>query len=220
MLTVLVVDDDYRVADLHAEIVASTPGFRALPPAHTLAAARDTLSRERVDLLLADQFVQDGRGVDLVGAFPGDSILITADRSRATTRLALTRGALTVLYKPFAARELADRLTAYARRRRILDASGDLDQETLDRALRAFLAPKQQADAISGNATLARFREILAAEPAGMTAAQVAEAAGVSRPTAQRHLAAGARAGSLALELRYGSTGRPEHVYRLSGQDR
>ena len=56
--------------------------------------------------------------------------------------------------------------------------------------------------------------EAVAAAPGGLSALEVADALGVSRATAQRHLAALARAGAVELELRYGSAGRPEHRYR------
>ncbi|WEO79418.1 hypothetical protein BJQ94_06860 [Cryobacterium sp. SO2] len=39
--------------------------------------------------------------------------------------------------------------------------------------------------------------------------------AGVSRATAQRHLAALATRGDVDVTLRYGSTGRPEHRYSV-----
>ena len=42
---------------------------------------------------------------------------------------------------------------------------------------------------------------------------QVASAVGISRATAQRYLATLVQAGSLRLELTYGSRGRPEHRY-------
>lgn len=218
MLTVLVLDDDFRVADLHAGIVTAQPGFRALPPVRTLQAARERLAAGEVDLLLADQYVPDGRGVDLIGSFDGDSLLLTADRSTTTARLALARGAFGILYKPFDAKELTSRLTAYARYRRILGTASDLDQEALDRALKALYSLKSPGgEAASENATFAALAAILAEHPEGLTAAETAERAGVSRPTAQRHLSAAARSGTVALELRYGTTGRPEHVYRLAG---
>lgn len=213
--TVLVVDDDYRVAGLHCEAVRSVPGFEALPPAGSLTAARAALRDAAPDLLLVDQYVPDGLGTDLLRETDADSLLVTADRSPRTTRLALARGALGVLYKPFESSELTSRLTAYARFRRILDGTAEMDQDVADRALRALAVGIRAAqEPAAESATLARLREILAAEPEGLTASQVAAKAGVSRPTAQRHLASAARSGEFVLELKYGTTGRPEHIYR------
>jgi two-component system CitB family response regulator len=53
-----------------------------------------------------------------------------------------------------------------------------------------------------------------------MTAIEIADATGVSRATAQRYLADLAHGGKLELSLRYGTTGRPEHLYRWRGDRR
>jgi response regulator of citrate/malate metabolism len=212
--TVLVVDDDFRVAELHASLVNSTPGFTALPAARTLRDAHHLLRQSSIDLVLVDQFLPDGLGVDLIGFSDSDSFLITADRATTTARLALARGAMTILYKPFTSQELIQRLNAYARYRRVLSSSDEMSQVTVDKALRAFAAFPAGLEAPAENGTLTRFREILAEHPGGLTAVEVAEIAGVSRPTAQRHLASAARSGTFGVELRYRPTGRPEHVYR------
>ena len=44
-LTVLVVDDDFRVANMHAGIVNALPGFAVAATVNTLAAAREAECR-------------------------------------------------------------------------------------------------------------------------------------------------------------------------------
>lgn len=46
-----------------------------------------------------------------------------------------------------------------------------------------------------------------------MSAGEVADTIGVSRPTAQRHLTALVGVGTLRMRLRYGQAGRPEQEY-------
>jgi predicted ArsR family transcriptional regulator len=48
------------------------------------------------------------------------------------------------------------------------------------------------------------------------SAAEAAEATGVSRATAQRYLSYLVKEGTVPLELRYGTNGRPEHRYRIA----
>jgi two-component system CitB family response regulator len=62
--------------------------------------------------------------------------------------------------------------------------------------------------------TLALVLEIVGDAEQQLTAAEVADRAGISRGTARRYLEFLAESGSLELTLRYGSTGRPEHLYR------
>ena len=52
---------------------------------------------------------------------------------------------------------------------------------------------------------------------AGITAVDVAERAGVSRGTARRYLEYLEKTGAVELTLRYGTTGRPEHLYAWAG---
>lgn len=47
-----------------------------------------------------------------------------------------------------------------------------------------------------------------------VSASEVAERAGVSRVTARRYLEHLCAVGRAELRMRYGSTGRPEHLYR------
>src|SRR5207237_583543 len=62
--------------------------------------------------------------------------------------------------------------------------------------------------------TLALVLEVVGDAKEELTAADVADRAGISRGTARRYLEFLASSGSLELTFRYGSTGRPEHLYR------
>jgi len=65
--------------------------------------------------------------------------------------------------------------------------------------------------------TLARVIETVRGSEADATAVDVAERAGISRGTARRYLEYLAGTGAVELSLRYGATGRPEHLYRWAG---
>ncbi len=74
-LTVLVVDDDFRVANMHAGIVNALPGFTVTTTVKTLAAAHEA---EPVDLALVDVYLPDGSGVDFVRELRCDSMVLSA----------------------------------------------------------------------------------------------------------------------------------------------
>src|ERR1700748_2669008 len=116
-LTVLVVDDDFRVANMHAEVVNTLPGFTVSATVNTIAAARKA---DPVDLSVVDVYLPDGSGIDFVRELHGDSMVLSAATEAATIRAAIAAGALGFLVKPFATTELAARLAAYARYRKIL----------------------------------------------------------------------------------------------------
>ena len=52
----------------------------------------------------------------------------------------------------------------------------------------------------------------------GLSVRDVARQLGISRNTARRYLEYLEQRGQATLDLRYGSTGRPEHLYELVGE--
>jgi response regulator of citrate/malate metabolism len=210
-LKVLVVEDDFRVANMHAGIIDALPGFTVSDTANTLAAARRA---EPVDLALVDVYLPDGSGIDLVRELRCDSIVLSAATEADTIRAAMAAGALSYLVKPFAPTELAARLAGYARYRRIL-AGNNLGQADVDAALDA-LRPRiaaQVSPAISISPTKDLVLQALAGADGPMSAAEVAAEIGVSRATAQRYLAGLATSDEVKVGLRYGTTGRPEQEF-------
>lgn len=206
-LHVLVVDDDFRVAGIHRDAVDAVPGFHALEPVRSLAEARAAIAATTPDLVLVDNYLPDGEGVDLVRSLDIDAIVLSADGSAATVRRALRAGAIAYLVKPFDARSLRDRLERYARYRNVL-ATGELEQDDIDRALSI-------AHGAPASTTRSATEQLILAALAGgeASAGEVATDCGISRATAQRHLAALAARGVVEVRLRYGTTGRPEHRY-------
>ncbi len=119
-LTVLVVDDDFRVANMHAGIVNALPGFTVTTTATTLAAAHKA---EPVDLALVDVYLPDGSGIDFVRELRCDSMVLSAATDAPTIRAAVAAGALSYIVKPFAPADLAAKLSGYARYRKILSGT-------------------------------------------------------------------------------------------------
>ncbi|WP_223269483.1 response regulator [Frigoribacterium sp. ACAM 257] len=211
-LTVLVVDDDFFVAEVHRAQVDAQPELRALPAVGTVAEARRVVARERVDLVLLDLYLPDGRGLDLLRELDVDTFVLSAASDGETIRTALRRGALAYLIKPFAAELLVDRLRSWLRFRHVLD--GGTDQEAVERAQRILHSGDARASSRSRSATEQAVLEAVVASSVEVSASEVADQVGVSRATAQRYLAQLSADGQLAMQLRYGATGRPEHRYQ------
>ncbi|MER6618088.1 response regulator [Streptomyces xantholiticus] len=221
MIDVLVVDDDFRVAEINAAYVTKVPGFRAAGRAHTAAEALAFLERTEIDLVLLDHYLPDETGLALVRrmrerGLHTDVIMVTAARDIATVRSAMRHGALQYLVKPFAFAGLRAKLDGYAALRRTLDSGGEAEQSKVDRIFGAF------GGADAGPATLPKghsaftadlVREVLRAAEGPLSAQDIATRSGLSRQTAGRYLKLLERSRHVRLTLRYGETGRPEHRY-------
>lgn len=211
---VLIVDDDFRVARLHASIVEALPGFRVVAQVGTCADARAAAAAGAVDLALLDVYLPDGSGIDLVAELPCDSFVVGAESGGNAVRRATRSGALTYLIKPFEDTELARRLAGYAHYRRML-AEGDVDQQRVDEALAAMRFGRSGRDRADPSPTETRVLELFAGPEVVLFADDVADRIGVAAPTARRHLAHLVAAGRLRMTLQYGGTGRPRQEYRL-----
>lgn len=213
-IRVLILDDDFRVGQLHRDIIDEQPGFTALDPVRSIAEAREGLRSSAPDLLVADVFLPDGDGIALAGDASIDVILISAADDAPTVRRALRSGAVGYLRKPFDRRSLTGLLERYARYRNLLAGDRPLRQEDVDRAL-AILHGSGEPLSVSRSATEQLVLAALGDEEA--SAAEIGESVGISRATAQRHLAALAARNIVEVRLRYGATGRPEHRYAARG---
>ena len=213
---VMVVDDDFRVAHLHAEIAKRVPEVEVVGLAHTAADAIAMAERERPDLVLLDEYLPDRRGSQILRHLDAAVLMITATDDVAAVRRAVSAGAVNVVLKPFKPPVLAARLHAFVRFWNALDGSGPVDQRAIDKAMALLRVGDEPTSALPkgrSSVTADAIRDVLLAAEDPLTAAEVAEATGVSRPTAQRYLSDLARAGKVDLGLRYGTTGRPEHRY-------
>ncbi|WP_250402173.1 response regulator [Streptomyces cellostaticus] len=225
MIDVLVVDDDFRVAEINAKYVGKVPGFRVAARAHSAAQALAALERGAVDLVLLDHYLPDRTGLELVHRMREqghgtDVIMITAAGDVSTVQQAMRLGALHYLIKPFTFAALRTRLDSYAALRRTVDRVGGrglTGQEQVDRifgALRTSATPS--APGLPGGhsePTTDLICDVLHGADQPLSAHEVAARTGLSRSTAQRYLRHLEQAGRLSLSLRYGDTGRPEHRY-------
>src|ERR1700694_6069232 len=107
MIRTLVVDDDYRVADLHCAYVERVNGFEVAGRAHTGVEALLSVDQLRPDLVLLDIYLPDMSGLEVLQRLreddhpPVDVISITAAREVDSLREAMRGGVVHYLIKPF-----------------------------------------------------------------------------------------------------------------------
>jgi response regulator of citrate/malate metabolism len=220
VIRTLIVEDDALVAEVHASYVERVPGFAVAGVAHRATEALELLASRPVDLVLLDFHLPDVKGLDMLrvlharSATPVDVIAVTAARDPEIIRQAIAQGVSQYLVKPFAFATFADKLERYARYRAQVDDASEPDQAEVDALIGTLRGPTARALPKGLNATtLDHVRDAVRDADAPLTASEVAGRCGLSRVTARRYLEHLAVDGSVTLSMRYGGTGRPEHLY-------
>ncbi|MEP6693857.1 MAG: response regulator, partial [Chloroflexota bacterium] len=221
MISVLIVEDDFRVAEIHRAYVERLPGFKVVAEAHSAAEALRIAEESRPDLVLLDIYLPDRSGLEVLRALhaPGrhhvDVIAITADKDVDTLREALQGGVIHYLVKPFQFSAFREKLESYVAMRERLAQVHELDQGEVDR-IYSLLRSEPSSSLPKGVSptTLALVVRALRSATEDVSAVDIARATGISRVTSRRYLEHLARSGVVAISMRYGSAGRPEHRYR------
>jgi response regulator of citrate/malate metabolism len=220
MIRTLIVEDDALVAEVHASYVERVPGFVVAGVAHRATEALEILASRPVDLVLLDFHLPDVKGLDMLrllrarSAAPVDVIAVTAARDAASIRAAIAQGVSQYLVKPFAFVTFADKLERYARYRAQVDVAAEPDQAKVDALIGTLRGTTARTLPKGLNATtLDHVRDAVRESGAPLTASEVAGRCGLSRVTARRYLEHLVVEGVVTLSMRYGGTGRPEHLY-------
>ncbi|RLE16913.1 MAG: two-component system response regulator [Actinobacteria bacterium] len=221
MISVLIVEDDFRVAGLHREFVERCKGFQIAGVALTASQAI-TMNRELVpDLILLDLYLPDEHGIDIVATLRSDSgadvIVITAARDVPNIRAAMQHGALFYLVKPFRFAAFRERLEAFARLRATLIRSPELSQTDIDNAFGTLRTARPDLPKGLSAQTLYAIERTLQEADQSLSSEAVAHLTGVSRVTARRYLIFLVESGRAEVHSEYGTPGRPMHLYAPLG---
>jgi response regulator of citrate/malate metabolism len=223
MINTLVVEDDPVILDINRSYVQRVPGFVLAGVARSGREAIAATQDHPVDLVLLDFYLPDMSGLEVCRALrvvrtpPVGIIAVTAARDNDTVHAAFAHGVVQYLIKPYnfaAFREKLQRYTAYHRAL----ASGQVtSQLEIDRMLNTLRSSTNTAlpKGLSP-ATYELIVGVLRSAHQPLTATEIAQITGTSmtRCTARRYLAHLHKQDLVMLTIRYGSTGRPEHLYQ------
>lgn len=223
VLSAIIVDDDFAVAQVNRRFVEAHRGFRVLAEAHTGEAALSAIEELKPALILLDVYMPDLSGIDVLRRLRAagndvEVIAVTAARDLDTIRQARHLGVRHYLVKPFTGASLNERLEEVWRgAQTVAGNSTELDQSAVDRMLgspatggiRLPLPPKGLSAA-----SLARVSAAIALSASDVSASEIAETLGMSRVSARRYLEHLVDLGDLVVEPRYGTAGRPANRYR------
>jgi response regulator of citrate/malate metabolism len=220
MRDVLVVDDDFMVAEIHRRFIEHVDGFRPVGVARTGAEALASARSLRPDLILLDVYLPDMTGLEVLQQLRSEAnrvgvIMITAARELDTVRAALDGGAADYLIKPFEFAQLRAKLEAFATRADALQSDRGADQLLIDTLFGGTAGPPPEVLPKGLGPETGRLVLDAVRDAGEVSAAECADRVGISRVSARRYLEHYLGTGALELRLQYGA-GRPERRYRSS----
>ena len=218
-LSVLIVDDDFRVADIHKGFVEEAGDFTVVGTAQSAKTAIELSMSLKPTLVLLDIYLPDGSGTDVLRRLRDDlavdCFVLTAARDVATVKRCLDLGALHYLIKPFTKDELIDRLVEYRQWRDSLRTDQELDQSSIDHIFNARGRPSSVLPKGLSSQTMELIISALAGVEDPLGAEDVAQLTGISRVSVRRYLRHLADSGQAVLVQDYGTPGRPRHRFQL-----
>jgi len=220
-IDVLIVEDEVRLARIHADFIQKNTRFRAVNMAHTLAEARQMITVLRPHLLLLDNFLPDGKGIELFedmvqSETPMRAIFITAASDMDTCSKAIRYGAFDYIIKPVSYDRLQLSLERFVRFFDTQHGVQQVNQQHVDALFNLQAKDFRSERPTKGieDLTLQRIKDVFADGAACHTTESVAVQVGISKTTARRYLEYCVETRFLLAEISYGRVGRPERVYK------
>lgn len=217
MYNVLVIEDDPNIAALHRQFIIRDKRFQVLGTAGHLAQARELLTQTAFDLVIVDNYLPDGLGINFLPelnelTYRPESMLVTAANDVETVQKALRYGAFDYLVKPLDYQRLAHSLDKYCLIQHTLTHGQSLAQGELD-------ALFQHGDTTRKNSctdayTLKQIVDQFNHANVELSVSAIAERFAISKSTARRYLDQAVNNNTLEAFLAHGKVGRPTRIYR------
>lgn len=227
--SVWIIEDDFRVAKIHADYVHNIKGFIVT---ENLRTGKETIEKLKTtsslpEIVLTDLYIPDVEGSSLVShirhLYPSIKIIVIS----AATEISLIKDILDLgisdyLIKPFEEQRLQRAFQKYLQEHHLFQNSKNVTQKDLD-----SLFYRESSNKIIDEETFVKgidlhtlqivksiFKDLKTQE---VTASQLSDLIGSSRSTARRYLEYLVGEQFLQTKLIYGTVGRPERKYVYRG---
>ena len=221
-ISVLIVEDDPKIAEIHRHFTEKVEGFSVCGIADSLEDAEKMSQLLEPDLVLLDLYFPEGLGTEILWTLrtrrqATDVILITAAKELEPLQEAMHGGVFDYILKPVMFPRFQEALERFRTHRQQLKIESTLNQQDIDRLLHPYKAcnpGEPQYPKGIDPLTLKNIRTVFSQpHPDGLSAEEVSQKIGASRTTARRYLEYLTADGQLTAELIYGAVGRPERKY-------
>ncbi|MBQ0534124.1 two-component response regulator DpiA [Providencia huaxiensis] len=220
-IKILIVEDELLLAEMHSEYIKAYPACDKVWLAGNLAEARKMVEYMKPDLILLDNYLPDGKGIDLVHELiqernNADIVFTTAASDMDTVSEAIRLGVFDYLVKPIAYERLGQTLDRYIQRKSVLQDSSKTNQSKIDDMFNTYARGESKEELPTGIdiITLEKILALFTESDVQFTAESIAETIKLSRTTARRYLEYCLAKDKIEAEIEYGKVGRPQRIYR------
>lgn len=227
IIRVLIVEDDFRVANINREYVLKMEGFDVMYVAKTAEEALNYLQNTTVlpHVILLDIYLPDDEDLTLFWTLRRkysmiDLVMLTAANEVETIQEIFHGGVFDYLIKPADFTRFEQTFIRYKEQLDLFTAKRELEQSTIDRltGIGVHFETDQEKGLPKGidKITLDKIEAVLKeSSDEGATAISIGNQIGVSRSTARRYLEYLVSIKEATAHLKYGEIGRPERRYTL-----
>ena len=222
LFNVIIVEDEPELAALHRDFIEQNFQLRVVGIAGTIEQARILLNLHQPHLVLLDNYLPDGQGVELIASpwlknFDCSVIFITAASDMQTCSQAMRNGAFDYIIKPVSFHRLRSSLERFMHLVKTLRHVKVVDQSALDRLynLPTINTPSSPSTKGIEPTTLGKVQRIFTdGADISWSVEQVVEKVGISKTTCRRYLEYCVEMGFISIEMQYGNIGHPRRLYR------
>ena len=221
-MRILIIEDDPMVAMIHKEYFKKKDLANDLNHVSTLEEAKSFLEKSDADLIVLDNYLTDGQGVEYLPELKGyPIIMITAANDIQTVEAALTNGVVDYLVKPFTYERFSqavDKVQEYVS----LLSKEKINQDLIDDYLNSGRVEEEEDSLPKGlsRITLKKVLENIKEQERGFTTQQVADDLDISRITIRKYLNHLVNINVLSEDAEYYTSGRPVSVFTIEDQNK
>ena len=221
-MRVLIIEDDPMVAMIHKEYFKKKELTNNLNHVTSLETAKDYLKKNNVDLIVLDNYLTDGQGVEFLPELKGyPIIMITAANDVQTVEAALSNGVVDYLVKPFTYERFSqaiDKVQDYVN----LLSKEKINQDLIDDYLNSGRVEEEEDSLPKGlsRITLKKVIEAIQQQNKGFTTQQIADILDISRITIRKYLNHLVNINVLSEDAEYYTSGRPVSVFTVESESK
>ena len=217
---VLIVEDDFMVADINKSVTEEVEGFEVVKIAKTAGDALSFIKKAGPDLAIVDIYLPDFSGIELIkkirkNDYPVDVILLTAAHDSDTVENSMRYGAFDYIIKPYAFSRFKEALENYKIYKLNINSSKEYNQEKINNLIAHNSLSSGRGNLPKGITlyTLEIIKTAVSECLTSFTIEDVIDKTKLSKITARRYLEYLTDAGFIRKTYEHKKTGRPAVIY-------